>query len=117
MRVYNIVFENNQPMNVTFQGMPLQLNQMFGYSIQCVWTGVPNGKLKLQCSDDANYSGTSPSHWTDIPASEVTISAAGNYMWNVTDVMYNWVRLVYTDLSAGASPAIMTTATFNGKGN
>ena len=44
------------------------------------------------------------------------VSAAGNYMWNVTDVMYNYVRVVYTDTSSGTSTAIVTSLVFNGKG-
>ena len=117
MRVYNSVFEIDQPLNASFEGEALQLNQMYGYSIQVVWTGTLNGSFKLQASCDANNSGYDPVNWTDISDTATTISQDGDFMWNVLYCMYNWVRLVYTDASGGTSTAILTTATFNGKGN
>lgn len=106
-------------MNTSFNGIALELTNMFGYSIQIEWSGTATGAFKLQGSSDSsltqNHQGTWPINWTDIDDSStvVTTSSLG---YNVTDVMYNWVRLVYTDASGGTSAAILTTATFNGKG-
>jgi hypothetical protein len=97
----------------------MQLQFMYGYSIQVVFTGTPTGTFKLQASCDScliadfpNF----PTNWQDITDSPFTVSSAGDYVWNVFDVMYNWVRVVYTDASGGTSTAVITSCTFNGKG-
>lgn len=129
MLIYNKpnIIPASTVMNATLNSSALQLENMFGYAIQIVFTGTPTGSFKLQSSCDpvtaagqkfgANGAVTfSPTNWTDIADSTFTVSAAGNVEWNVTDVMYNYVRVVYTDTSSGASTAIITSATFNGKG-
>lgn len=90
---------------VESQAIPLE--QIFGYAMQAVWTGTPNGTLKLQASSDAPArGGTSDgtpdeiANWSDITSSSVAITgSAGNYMWNVDAAFYRWVRLVYTNTS------------------
>lgn len=120
MQVYNIVFLKNKPMNTNFVSSPLQLTDMFGYAIQLEWSNTANGAFKLQASNDSSlvssHQGTWPVNWNDIANSTVTVTTDGSVFWNVTDVMYNYVRVVFTDASGGTSTAIMTTATFNGKG-
>jgi hypothetical protein len=64
----------------------------------------------------SNASPFTPTNWVDITNSPYAVSAAGNYMWNVFDTMYNWVRVVYTDSSGGTSTAVITQCNFNGKG-
>lgn len=84
------------------------LDQAVGCAIQVVWTGTPNGTFKLQASDDKPSRQTQTSsggpdtitNWTDITDSSYTIAGtAGDYMWNITDVMYRNIRLVYTNTS------------------
>lgn len=120
MKIYNIQFATDVDMNADITSDPLQLYEMFGYSIQVEFTGTPTGAFKLQASSDPIYKNAqvppAPTNWSDITDSDYTVSAAGNYMWNVSDVMYNYVRLVYTDASSGMSDAVLTVGTFNGKG-
>lgn len=122
MKIYNKVITPALPtMNATINSTPMQLSNMIGFTIQAVWTGTPTGSFKLQASSDAvpNLAQTTafvPTNWTDVATSAQAVSAAGNYMWNVTDVMYNYVRVVYTDTSSGTSTAIVTSLVFNGKG-
>lgn len=108
-------------MNTTINSSAMQLLNMFGYNIQIVFTGTPTGNFKLQASADPIYKGApgiqaTPVNWTDVLNSTQSVSAAGNLMWNVSEVMYNYVRVVYTDTSSGSSTAIITVAEFNGKG-
>lgn len=109
-------------LNANITGYSQQLKNMFGYSIQLSWSGTPTGTFKLQGSSDPLYSGApgtnpaEPTNWTDVPSSSQAVVAAGSYMWNISDVMYNWVRVVFTDGSGGASTALITSAVFNGKG-
>lgn len=111
-------------MNANINSSALPLYQMFGYAIQIVFTGTPTGSFKLQGSCDPVPQAGSPSitavippvNWTDIASSTQMVAAAGSIFYNVTDVLYNWVRVVYTDTSSGSSTAIITVSTFNGKG-
>lgn len=108
-------------MNTTINSTPMQTVDLYGYSIQAVFTGTPTGSFKLQCSDDAvttqwPTAQTQPTNWTDVADSSFSVAAAGNIVWNVSNVMYTWVRVVYTDTSGGTSTASLTTLTFSGKG-
>ena len=120
MQAYNEVILRNQPLNVSFNGPAMQLNEMFGYAFQVEWTGTANGIFFLQASTDSNIikgGPVWPVNWTTVADSSITITNDGSVFYNVTDVMYNWVRICYTDNSSGTSVAIATTVTFNGKGN
>ena len=119
MRTYNIQLASSNPLNTTFTSSPQQTYQMQGYSIQAVFTGTPTGTFKLQASSDPFLNTSAfqnPVNWSDIPYSFYTVSAAGNFTWNVFEVQYNFVRLVYTDASGGTSDAILTSAILNAKG-
>ena len=130
MLIYNLqnIIPLNTVMNTTINSKALQLENMFGYSIQIVFTGTPTGTFKLQASADpvskanqvfgANGVVTyTPTNRTDIANSSQSVSAAGNIMWNYNQLAgYNYVRVVYTDGSSGSSTAIITVAEFNGKG-
>lgn len=127
LKPYNIpnIIPASTVMNATINSQPIQVYNVVNYSIQITFTGTPTGTFKLQASADqasnavssGNYSGTNaPTHWTDITNSSFSVAAAGNVMWNVDDPGYNWVRVVYTDASGGASTALIASATFNGKG-
>lgn len=130
MKIYNTpitapvpLFAPGTVLNANLNSAPMQLQHMFGFSIQLVWTGTPTGTFKLQGSSDSVYvaprntlSPETPVNWTDIANSSEAVSAAGSFMWNVSDAFYNFVRVVYTDASSGASTAAITVATMNGKG-
>lgn len=125
MKVYNVpnIIPASTILNATRNSTPQQLYQNFGFAIQVVFTGTPTGSFKLQASCDPAYSGQTggntagvPVHWTDIANTSFSVSAAGNLMWNVSDAMYNWVRVQYTDASSGTSTAIVTVSSFNAKG-
>lgn len=126
MRVFNVpnIIPVGTVMNATINSTAIPLYQMYGYSIQLVFTGTPTGSFKLQGSADPVPQAGSPSitaqpvptNWTDIANSSNMVAAAGSVMYNVSEVMYNYVRVVYTDTSSGSSTAVITVSTFNGKG-
>ena len=120
MKVYNTPFNTGTILNTTFFSEPFQLNQGFGYSIQAVITGIPTGTFSLQSSTDpntgaANLTFSHPTNFNLIAGSSVNVTDSGIITWNVTDVMYNYVRVSYTDGSGGASTATMS-GTINQKG-
>lgn len=119
MKFYHYPIYTATVMNANLTSSPMQLQEMYGFTIQATYTGTPTGTFKLQVSSDpVNKNGigsAAPTNWTDLANSSAAVSAAGNYMWNVTDVFFNWVRLIYTDGSSGASTAVLS-AQMNGKG-
>lgn len=107
--------------NITSKAMQLQ-NGMF-YNIQIVYTGTPTGTFKLQASSDNSATMTAagqfpytPVNWTDVLNSSQAVVNAGSTMWNVEWASYNFIRVVYTDGSSGASTAVITVSTMNVKG-
>ena len=115
---------NGSVMNTTLYSAPLQVANAVFYDIQVVFTGTPTGTFKLQCSNDPappqsfnnTVTNVRPVNWTDISTSPQTVSSAGSGNWNVYNIGYNWVRLVYTDASGGTSTAVLTSAVSNVKG-
>lgn len=130
MLTYNLpnIIPLNTRMNTTLNSLAMQLENMFGFSIQIVFTGTPTGSFKLQASCDpvpnarekvgANGVITfTPTNWSDVEDSDFTVTAAGDVFWNYAEtVNWSYVRVVYTDTSGGSSTAIITSARFNGKG-
>lgn len=97
----------------------INLNQVFMFSIQAIFTGAPVGTLKLQISNDdvpVGALGQNPAinvvNWTDYTGSSSAVAAAGDFMWIVSDGGYQWVRAVYTFTSGTGSLNIE----YNGKG-
>ncbi len=107
-------------MNTTINSAPVPLMQSWGYAIQVVFTGVPTGNFQLQASCDpipqARVEEVPPTNWSTVINSTIAVSAAGNLLWNVADMAYTYVRVVYTDTSGGTSTAVITACNFNGKG-
>lgn len=118
----------NTVMNTTINSLAMQLENMVTYAIQIVFTGTPTGSFKLQASNDpvANPALTpagngaiifNPAHWSDVKNSTFAVAAAGDVMWNYQAIPgFTYVRVVYSDSSSGVSTAIITSATFNAKG-
>lgn len=122
MRVFNKRVANAINSTSGYTSPYIPLKSIYLFSIAAIMTGSPSGTIKLQASNDpetndtqTNSSGTAPAvgptNWVDIANSTFTISASGETMWNVTNVAYNYVRVVYA--GSGSST---TTIIFNGKG-
>lgn len=107
-------------LNTTRNGTASSLQKIYNFSIQIVFTGTPTGSFKLQGSDDPydipnNTNAHAPTNWSDIADSTFSVTAAGKVMWNYSMCGFNYVRPVYTDSSSGASTAVITVSSFNGK--
>ena len=73
-----------------------------GYSIQAEYSGSPVGALKIQVSNDDPLD--SPTQdWVDLADSEIAISSAGTYVFNVEIAYYGWIRLVWTATSGSGT--------------
>ena len=99
----------------------IAVHSLSGYAIQVVMTssvaGV-TGTLKLQASLDLapklNVPNYSLDNWSDVSGSTVPIQFLGSSstLYNVSDVYYPHVRLVYTNTAGSGS----ISARFAGKG-
>ena len=121
MRTYNYpaIIPLGTVLNSNQLSIPMQLLNSIGYSVQIVVTGTPTGTFSLLGSADQATEITpskAPVNFSTITNSSYAILAAGNYLWNIPEPFYNWVKLAYTDTSGGTSTAILTVATFNYKG-
>ena len=104
----------------TLTSTGIDMNQIVLASIQAVYTGAPVGTLILEVSNDiikinptvANQSANVVT-WTTYTGSSVSVSAAGDFVWNLTDIGYRWLRMKYTKTSGTGS----LTAVFSGKGS
>lgn len=102
MRKTQQQFVVNQSMSATYTSPSVGLDQDFGYAIQAnfITSGTLGGTFTLQGSVDhrTDQQGNVliAGNWCTLAQTAYTISGAGSYMWNVTDVMYAYVRLVYT---------------------
>lgn len=123
MRFAPVQLMTDGNMASSLSSIGIDLNQTVMYSIQAVFSGSPVGTLKLQISNDivpvapvaGNPVGSNPAanvvNWTDYTGSSTAVSAAGNFVWNVFDVGYRWVRVVYTRSSGTGTLNI----TYSGK--
>lgn len=114
MRVTNKQIVTAFVLNTTLNSPAIDMQQLYGIAIQATFTATPTGTFKLQASCDpatsynsGNGQGANPiTNWTDVANSSYVVSASGNYLWNVFDCMFNWIRVVYTDGSGGTSTSV-----------
>lgn len=57
--------------------------------------------------------GTGITNWTDILGSDQSITSAGDHTWDVAEIGYRWVRIVWTPTAASG---MLNTAIFSTKG-
>lgn len=97
-----------QSMNASFNGAAYLVERMNIYSIiaQVLETSASlAGTLKLQVSnnaftDNASFEENSNAVWDDLPSSSYTLTAGNDvWSWNVADVGYEAVRIVWTRTS------------------
>ena len=118
MRTVNDSLCSGQSMGSSYNGSAQSVEQIYGFSVQAVYTGTPTGTLKLQASNDAPPAGSSsgswaPTNWTDIPTQSVSLTgSAGSTLFEVANSNYRFIRLVYVQSASTGS----LSARFNGKG-
>jgi hypothetical protein len=108
-------------MSGSLNSIGIDLQQLFLGSIQIVWASgaTPVGALTLEVSNDIVQPslGTNPAanvvNWTTYSGSSTALSGnSGTAFYNITDMGFRWLRLVYTRTSGSAT----MNAVFFGKG-
>jgi hypothetical protein len=99
-----------QDMGSSFNLSPILLDHVANFSIQLAFSGSPNGRFKLQASNDSGRNKftqekdlNSIVNWSDITGTSSSINGSGTLMWSLADIGYKWVRVVYTRTSGTGS--------------
>jgi hypothetical protein len=110
MKVVTDKILDNADMSAGFVSEPILLDQIYGFSLQAIFTGTPNGSFKLQVSNQDVFLREQVTEWTDLADSSTAITAAGDIMYNVTSAFYRWVRIVYTRTSGSGNCDVTLTS-------
>ena len=110
MRFLNdsLTLSPSSAMTASITSEAVNVQSMTRVAIQAIYTGSPVGSLKLQAANSL----TSQT-WTDVSNSTVAVSAAGNQLWNVSDIGYALIRVVYTFTSGSGTLEVIVS----GKGD
>lgn len=85
----------------------VQVEHVANLAVQIVTTGTHSGTLKLQASLDG-------SNWSDIPDASIAVSNAGAYFVNVSNIGFDYVRMVYT--KSAFTSGVISSAKITTKG-
>jgi len=91
---------------------PVDVRNLIVASFQIVFTGAPVGTMKLQCSNDVyeylKQPGIQPAatNWTDVADSALSVTAAGDIVYNLTSLGFDQIRVVYTRSSGTGTMSI-----------
>jgi hypothetical protein len=90
--------------NATFYTTPENIGRLFGYCYQIVTTNQSsiNATAVLQASIDGVT-------YDDVASSSYSITANGNYMWNVTNAFYVFARLKIT-ITVGSADFLVNSS-------
>lgn len=98
-----------------YNPQPIPLAQAFGYAVQIVWTGSPDGNFFLQGSCDGGYmqpSGivTGVNNWSMIAGTTTSAgAAAGSVLYNISEPNYFWFRIAYEGVSTPGTASATCT--------
>lgn len=129
MKTFNQTVATGVPLNANYNSPYVPVKQIYTYCMSANISGTPTGTIQIQASNDPETNdtqyntastpnrppATAPTNWVTITGSPFIVTSAGEQMWNVNFVGYNYVRVQYIDGSGGTSAATMTII-FNGKG-
>jgi hypothetical protein len=101
-------------MALTLHSLVVDLGAVGLGSIQAVFTGSPVGSLFLELSDDIVPPGADPNsvitNWTTYTGSAYAVTAAGNYVFNISNMGYKWLRMTYVPSSGSGSLSAIAAA-------
>jgi hypothetical protein len=71
-----------------------------------------SGTFKLQSSDDPI--GQTPTNWTDVDGSSevITAEASDSIFYNISEIGFNWLRVVFTHSGTSAEQTVNGRAVF-----
>lgn len=103
MKTVNDQVVTSQSLSANFASDAILVDQIYGFSMHLIYTGTPSGILSIECSNDPVQRASDIANWTPISGATVTISAAGDTLFNVDKVYFRWIRIKYTFSSSTGS--------------
>lgn len=101
--------------DTNWQSSPIWVGHTEHFSISLEFSGVPEGSFSIQYSNDGaepTYNKI-PTGFATVEGSTQNVDEAGTHGWNVQNVGYRWVRIIWTH-SMGTG--YLDRALFHGKG-
>jgi hypothetical protein len=121
MKIHNNNLKlNGTDMTSNIISDPIYVGNIINYSIQLVYTGSPNGSFSIQVSNDIvdsikDVKASDIVNWTTLSSTSTNITSSGDMIYEIPDITYQWIRLVWTDSSSG-DPSTLTNAVYFTKG-
>lgn len=121
MRIERWDLSASGDLSASFNSYPMRVDMFTLAAIQATISGSGslNGTLKLQASNDAGVDlannpvpsqVTGLSNWSDIAGTTQTVTVDGSSMWNVADIGFRWLRVVYTKTAGTGTILIVGNA-------
>lgn len=121
MRTFNDTFATGIDLSAaTYTSPVMPLKNIYGFSIAMnISAGAPVGTLKLQVSNDPETNDTMPNgiprpvptNFADLTGTSISVIASDTtVMFNVHDVGYTYVRVVYTRTSGTGTASLVINA-------
>ena len=89
---FNSFVLTNGNMSSNLQSEVIDTSRVDSVVFYAKFTGSPVGTLKVQVSiNDADY--------VDLPDSSVSVTEAGDFMWNIVDTNYDKIKVIYVATS------------------
>lgn len=100
-----------QSMGASFQSRAyaIKKNRLERLSLHNVMTGSPDGLLQIQISNDEVEDGADVVNWIDYTGGSTQVLGVTQWMVNIRDLSFEWLRLVY--VRTGSTGTITTTFT------
>ena len=99
----------------TYNGSTIDAQQLVAISAQVVATSSAVGSLQLQASNDvppagALEGGFTPTNWTNLLVTAVSVSASAPTLISFTNSSYRWLRVSYTNSSGSGNITVSLNA-------
>ena len=105
--IFNYKIVTNGDMSSSITSQDVDLSKAVGYAIYAKWTGATAaGTIKIMVA-------VNEYDFVDLKDSEQIVAGASDFMWNVRDVFYDKVKVVFTR-SGGTG---ILNVQINGKGD
>lgn len=98
-------------------GSAIVADQLVSASFQTIFADATViGVVKIQASNDINNAmynnGFVPTNWTDIPSATAAVTAGTSTLITLNNVVYQYLRVVFTYTSGGSSTIIVKMSAF-----
>ena len=114
-----VIFQNRAVAgNTSYESSPIYVGDVEDGSIQVKYVAdaaTVSGTFKLQASSDP--AGETPTVWTDVTGSSTTVTtqASGTAFYNLSDIGYNWIKVVFTYSGTSNSQVVNGRAVLKGE--